>query len=284
MTAHIEKNYQERILKVLIHIQNHLDDDLSLETLADVAHFSAYHFHRIFTAYTGESVKSYVRRLRLERATRDLLFTKLSLTHISERAGYDTQQSFHRAFKEMFGMTPLEFQEKEQKLLFSHIKKTDAEPTVSVVIKKIDPITVVFKRNVGQANKIFETWLSFGTEIGLAHITAEKAQKITIPYDNAHITPTDKVRIDVCIGIDSLPDFKPSGDLGIQTIRGGKHAVITHHGSLETMEKTFELLFGIWLPKSGYEPDDHPNFILHHTIPILTQPDDMISDIYLPLK
>ena len=79
MASHVEQTYQERILKVLVHIQNHLDDELSLEELASVAYFSPFHFHRIFTALTGESIKSYVRRLRLERATRDLAFSELSL-------------------------------------------------------------------------------------------------------------------------------------------------------------------------------------------------------------
>src|SRR5262249_25834145 len=58
--------YRQRILKVQLHIQEHLDEDLSLERLARIAHFSPFHFHRIFSALAGESVHEYVRRLRLE--------------------------------------------------------------------------------------------------------------------------------------------------------------------------------------------------------------------------
>jgi hypothetical protein len=63
----LEQNYQERILKTLVYIQNHLNDELSLEKLSAVANFSPFHFHRFFLAYTDEPLQSYVRRLRLER-------------------------------------------------------------------------------------------------------------------------------------------------------------------------------------------------------------------------
>ncbi len=49
--------YRERMAKVLMFIQRNLDEDLSLEDLAAIAHFSPYHFHRIFRGMVGESVK-----------------------------------------------------------------------------------------------------------------------------------------------------------------------------------------------------------------------------------
>ena len=60
------QDYQERMLRVLIYIQNHLDHGPTLNELAELAHFSPFHFHRIFRGMVGESLKAYVRRLRLE--------------------------------------------------------------------------------------------------------------------------------------------------------------------------------------------------------------------------
>ena len=68
MTPGTEASYRERILRVRLHIEAHLDESISLEELAAVACFSPYHFHRIFRALVGESVMEHVRRLRLERA------------------------------------------------------------------------------------------------------------------------------------------------------------------------------------------------------------------------
>lgn len=65
-------DYQARILRVLTHIQEHLDEPLDLEALAQVACFSSFHFHRVFAAMTGETIADHVRRLRLERAAMEL--------------------------------------------------------------------------------------------------------------------------------------------------------------------------------------------------------------------
>ncbi|MCK4608251.1 MAG: helix-turn-helix transcriptional regulator [Gammaproteobacteria bacterium] len=100
MAKNTLKIYLKRIKRVLSFIETHLDEERSLEELAKIACFSSYHFHRIFTGMVGESVKSYIRRLRLERAARQLLSSssKLSVTEIAFSAGYQTSESFSKAF------------------------------------------------------------------------------------------------------------------------------------------------------------------------------------------
>jgi AraC family transcriptional regulator len=60
--------YTARINRVLDHVHENLDGDLSLRALARVARFSPHHFHRIFSALVGETCHQFVRRVRLERA------------------------------------------------------------------------------------------------------------------------------------------------------------------------------------------------------------------------
>lgn len=286
MTANIDQTYQQRILNVLIYIQNNLDRELSLEELAQTAFFSPYHFHRIFSAYAGESIKSYVRRLRLERATRDLLFTELSLVRISERAGYDTQQSFHRAFKEVYQCTPADFREKKQAVLTPELiqKKHPDTTTPEVLITQLDPIKVAFARHVGSYNNILDVWMLLAGEFGVKRLLSDATQKISIPYDAKEITPEDKMRYDACVVLDPSSDFKANGKIGVQTIRGGKYAVITHKGPVELIETTYELLFGVWLAQNNYELDDYPNFMMHRNTPYATKSESLLTDIYLPLK
>lgn len=285
MTSHSKQTYQERILKVLIHIQNHLDHELTLEDLAKVAFFSPFHFHRIFTAYTGESIQSYVRRLRLQRATQDLVYTDLSIIQIAERAGYDTQQSFHRAFKETYHETPKTFRDKKLQILTDFNEEKKSLSNIPMVeVKTIDPIKVAFVRQIGSYEDVFNAWLLLATEIGLSKILSEDTLKISIPYDAPESTPVEKLRYDACVVLDASSHFKPKGQIGIQTLHGGKYAVITHHGPIENIEKTYQILFGLWLPHSGYEPADYPNFIVHRTMPFKTPAESLVTDIYLPLN
>ena len=89
--------------RVLVHIQSHLDEPMPLDQLAEVASFSPWHFHRIFRGMVGESVKEHVRRLRLERAAQQLRDTNRAVVDIALEAGYETHESFTRAFAAMFG-------------------------------------------------------------------------------------------------------------------------------------------------------------------------------------
>jgi len=102
MRADSEQRYHERILRVQLYIQKHLDEVLSLEELARMACFSPVHFHRIFRGILGESVKEHIRRLRLDRAALQLKGTDEPVTRVAFGAGYQTHESFSRAFRAMF--------------------------------------------------------------------------------------------------------------------------------------------------------------------------------------
>lgn len=282
MTETTKQSYQERILKVLLYIQNNLDNPLTLEELSAIAFFSPFHFHRIFTAHTNESIKSYIRRLRLERAKRDLSFTDLSITQISERAGYDTQQSFHRAFKEAYHDTPKHYRNYAVDLIKQASSSHATIP--SVTVKRIAPIKVAFVRHTGSYANVLPAWHELIEAVGLNYFTQESTLKISIAHDAPDDDNEDKLRYDACVSIQNSEQIKPSGKIGIQTLSGGKHAIIRHHGSLKDIEKTYIALFGAWLPQSGYEPADAPNFIIHQNMPFVIPESELITDICLPIQ
>lgn len=93
------KDHNERLNRVLIYIQENIGTRLSLETLADIACFSPFHFHRIFAAYVGETLNAYCCRLRLENAAMKLIYTKELITSIAMSAGYETSVAFAKAFR-----------------------------------------------------------------------------------------------------------------------------------------------------------------------------------------
>jgi len=99
--------YTERILGVLVFIHRNLDDRLPLEAYAKVAHFSPYHFHRIFRGMVGESLAEHIRRLRLERAAMRLRHTDWAIIEIALEAGYEAHEAFTRAFRALWGLQPI---------------------------------------------------------------------------------------------------------------------------------------------------------------------------------
>lgn len=79
------QEYAARMNRVVDHIPGHLNEALELERGAAVACFSAFHFHRLFCAWMGETLQAFVHRLRPERAVHMLVFDRT--TSISEIAG-----------------------------------------------------------------------------------------------------------------------------------------------------------------------------------------------------
>jgi AraC family transcriptional regulator len=105
------QGYSERIDYVKRYIREHVDEPLSREVLAAEAGFSVPHFHRIFKAYVGKNIASYVRCVRMERAGRKLRMGAVDITEVALAAGYDTHAAFSKAFKQHFGLSPSEFRQ-----------------------------------------------------------------------------------------------------------------------------------------------------------------------------
>src|SRR5262249_44826824 len=101
-------------------------------------------------------------------------------------------------------------------------------------------------------------------------------------HDNPHVTPSDRLRTDVCI----IPDrpFEPEGEVGTQEIAGGEYAGVTHRGPYKRLTETFTRLYGDWLPQSGREPTDAPGVPACRNSPEDTAPPDLVTDLYVPLK
>jgi AraC family transcriptional regulator len=93
------------------YICQHTDETLSREMLAALAGFSVPHFHRVFMACTGQTVASYVRRVRLHRAGLKLRMGAVDITEVALAAGYATHAAFSKAFKAQYGFSPSEFRE-----------------------------------------------------------------------------------------------------------------------------------------------------------------------------
>lgn len=158
-----QRDYQERILRVLVHIQTHLDDALDLDSLARPADFSPFHFHRVFCGMVGEPVKTHVRRLRLERAVAVLKHgAKDDLLHVALAAGYDSHEAFTRSFGKRFGTPPSDCRRFHRSAAPSGVVYepngvadrfdpwTEQEGrTMEAKIETLDAIKVAFVRHVG---------------------------------------------------------------------------------------------------------------------------------------
>lgn len=290
--------YHERMLGVLVYIQSHLDDDLTLESLAAMAYFSPVHFHRIFKGMMEETVIEHIRRIRLERAANRLATGRAIVTDAAFDAGYETVESFSRAFKKMFGCPPSKYPEQHWENLYKKIPdsvhylpdnarsgltiQSDWETDMKVRIENVEPMRVAFIRHTGPYIECKQAWDKLCAWGGAKGIFLKSFKCIGICHDDPQVTPPEKIRYDACFTVDDT--IKAEGEVGIQTLGGDKYAVCLHTGPYEKLEATYAELMGKWLPQSGEELGEALNFELYLNSPDETPPEELQTEIYLPLK
>jgi len=290
--------YHERMLTVLVHIQSHLDEDLTLESLAEITFFSAVHFHRIFKGMFGETVVEHIRRIRLERAANRLASGYSTVTDAAFDARYETVESFSRTFKKMFGCPPSKYPEQHWKILYKKIPgsvhylpdnarkgltfQTNEETIMEVRVETVKPMRVAFIRHIGSYIECKPAWDKLAAWAGPKGIFNANPKCIGISYDDPQVTPPDKIRYDACFTVGD--DIEAEGEVGIQTIDGGRFAIFTHKGSYEGLEATYAAIMGKWLPQSGQELGESPSFELYLNNPDETPPEKLLTEIHIPLK
>jgi AraC family transcriptional regulator len=282
MKRETENEYRRRILRVLVHLQRHLDEATSLDELAAVACFSPYHFHRIFRGMVGESVMEHVRRLRLERAAWRLKFTSQSVTEIAFSAGYEAHEAFTRAFGEMFGVPPSRFREEHRRLSYpeapskvhydegARVGGFEARPgeASGVRIERVEPRRVIFMRHVGPYDEVGQTWRKLMAWAGACGLGG--GMTLGIVHDDPDVTPPERIRYDACLTV--RREVLAEGEVGVQEVAGGDYAVATHRGPYRQLSETYARLCGEWLPSSGREPAGAPAWEHYRNAPQFTAP------------
>jgi len=292
MKSSTEQDYYERIVRTLVYIQRHLDDELELEKVASVAAFSQFHFHRVFRGLVGESLKEHIRRLRLERAAQILKRNDGPITDIALSAGFETHESFTRAFGAMFGVSPSGYRAAHQpapeSASGSHLDDVsgyhppDYGEPLPVEVKELPSIKVLFLRHVGPYSQVGGTWGRLMSWAGMHGLLGPNTRMIGIVHDDPDVTPAGKVRYDAAVVVNRPVD--PEGEFGVTEIPGGKYAVFMHRGPYETLGTDYQRFFGGWLPKSGRELRDAEAFEEYLNSPMSAKPEDLLTRIHVPLR
>ncbi len=298
MKAITFQDYQARMLRVLVHIQENLDRDPGLEELARVAHFSPYHFHRVFRGMVGESVKAHLRRIRLERAALRLKHGAGSITDVALEAGYETHEAFTRAFRALMGQSPSEYRARQRaelqaaapsgvhyapdcRVLAFQPLTTGGEP-MDVNIETMPPRRVAFVRHIGPYAQCGPAWRTLCGRLGPLGRLGPQTEFWGLCHDDPEVTSPEHLRYDACVPVDE--GFQADGEVGVQVVEGGEYAVTMHRGAHENLGQTYARLCGEWIPRSGRAVRAAPSIEVYLNDPQQTPPDQLLTRIHMPLE
>ena len=277
-------DYQERLSRVVAYIHDHLDQSLDLNGLAEVAHLSPYHWHRVYQALYGETIAATVRRLRLHRATGYLANTTLPIGQVARKCGYPNVQSFTRAFGGLFGTSPSRYRAEGSHMVFRQGTVQLAAAGYTVDVRQVPAVHLAGIAHRGpymRVGKAFEEAFTRMAAQGLAH---PDTRWMAVYYDDPFAVPESQLQSRAGLGLPHGYTAPLAPPLEPFTLGGGLCAVLRHQGPYSTMRAAYQWLFGQWLVQSGHEAADLPVFEDYLNNPRDTPPADLLTDIYLPLK
>ncbi|HRK31066.1 MAG TPA: AraC family transcriptional regulator [Tepidisphaeraceae bacterium] len=240
---------------ILTHIQANLDGDLSLEALAGVAGCSAAYFARRFAQIMAETPKQYTLRLRLERAAVRLVLLDDRVLDIALDCGFSCHETFSRAFRRRFGVSPLGFRasgrlpaapKSRSKTLGVEVPQrvevsAEAVSLSSTVVRTLAPMSLAFVRHVGPYEQVpVDSWdvvLDWALRRGIG----PPYVLMGIAHDAPGITEPARLRFDAAVRVPC--EFTSTKRVGYQRFGGGVFAFTTHVGPFTALPAAYGEIF-----------------------------------------
>lgn len=274
--------YERRMHRVLAHIDSHLDQMLDLNALAAVACFSPYHFHRLFSAWMGETLGDYLRRRRLEiGAMRLAAQPRTRVLNIALSVGFCSAEAFTRAFRARFGCSPTAWRAQQTSLRQTNSNPDQADskqgqvgnghllqhgvsrnPHQEFIMQPtlVDrpPATIAYLRHLGPYSNVGLFWQEVYVPWAVQNRLDADHARYGIAHDDPSITSDEQCRYDACAEV--AADFVCSGGAIKTTLPGGRYAVLPFRGRSDQIGAAWSALLRGWLPSSGLQLDARPCF------------------------
>jgi len=304
------QEYNKRIIRAMDYVNTYSHRTINLAELAEVAMFSSFHFHRIFTLIVQETPNQFVSRIRLEKAARLLHRSpNLTISEIALNCGFESVSSFSRAFKKHYTINAKAYRQ-EAKGIYAHqgVRYSKIGQAVSKIgqhkqpinkefclidlkqlifmdtkieIKQLPVFDLICYRQTGNLEQIAQAFNKLFQWAAPRGLVNEHTTAISIYHDDPAVTTAEKLRNDV--GIIVSPGVIVDGEIRKVKTEAGKYAV----GSFEIHQSEFEKAWNTmyaWLSESGFQPREASPFELYHN-DHKQHPEKKFSiDICIPIK
>lgn len=301
-------DYINTMKQALDYIEENLEEKLTLQKISNKIFISPYHFSRIFKAILGVTISEYIKMRRLSMAATLLSDTDKRIIEIAFIAGFESQESFSRAFKTFFSYTPYSFRKnkpeivkyskKELYLANLKIKNLKGSAYMNYKIVERNEIKLVgIKERVylKRENTIPKLWGKFFLEENKIKNKVEGsyygvAFNMEIKNNLAKDITTDAIcEFDEMIGVEVSSFDHANEEMFKKIINPQKYLVFTYKGNpndkdfVSKIQKTYDYLYGSLLPATEFQVDKEFNFELYDER-FKENNDNSEFDIYIPIK
>jgi AraC family transcriptional regulator len=283
----------ERMNDALNYIEENLTDEIDFAEVARQAYCSEYHFKRMFPFLAGVPLSEYIRRRRLTLAAFDLRDSKLRIIDIAVKYGYNSPDSFTRAFQSLHGVTPSEARKNGQSLkayprmTFQLSIKGGSEMNYRIVEKEAFHIVGIKKRvpliYEGVNPVIAAMWQSLNMDLinELKSLSNVEPSGLISASTNFSERLAENSELDHYIGVATTEECPEH--LAKLNVLASTWAVFEAVGPFpDTLQNIWGRIYSEWFPSSSYEQTEGPEMLWNEhkdtTSPAFK------SEIWIPLK
>ncbi|MBP1948569.1 AraC family transcriptional regulator [Virgibacillus litoralis] len=279
----------QRMAASINYIEKNLEADLHIEHVAAVACMSKFHFQRMFHMLTGVNVAEYIRKRRLTRAAQELMHSERRVIDVAFKYGYETPESFSKAFRKIHGISPSAVRDQNKqlkafpRLSFQIQLKGDVEMDYRIVEK--EEFTIVGKgiRTTTINGENLRRIPAFWDEVNSNGVSEklEKSYGAKFIYGACMEFDKEQEKLTYFIGVES--GRKSSSDWEEKVIPASTWAVFPVIGPIpDTIQKVWERIFAEWFPATGYEHAGGPELEVYPIDGDITA-EDHHCEIWIPI-
>lgn len=289
MRTDTKNSYLESINKAIAYIESNWTTDIQLKDIAVQANLSQYHFHRVFKSLTGDTAKDFLIRLRLEKAALKLKHSQNDIGQIAFDCGYQNHETFTRAFKNYFGLAPIEYRNsiaelrtnKQNEFARENIN-LNALNVQGPIIRTIPDLHLAYIRHTGSYDKVGSSFQRLMLWAATHLVLKLKPVTVGVVHDNPDLTEEQHIRFDACVLLSK--EIKPRGEIGYKKIDGGRFAVFTYKGAYEGFYPVYDYIYNVCLFDNKFYLADKPALEWYVKSPPFYKPENFVTDFYVPIK
>ena len=277
------EEYQKCVNAVVDYINLHLGEEIDLKSLAKISHFSPFYFHRIMKAFLGEPVGTFIVRTRTETAARLLRYTDLPIADIAYRIGYSSSSSLSKVFKQFYGISPLEYRNNKNFVIMKPAI-IHSELKLKREIKELPVRNMIYIRLFGdyKLNDYCGTWMRLQQFVQEEKLPMGEVMPYCIFHDDPKVTPIEKLRTDVCMVMPAA--VTPKGNIGFKQLPAGRYAIFLYKGSYEHLQSVYDTIYGKYIPEMECTFRDEASAERYLNHPADSAPDELLTEIYIPIE
>lgn len=293
----VKKNMQNKTQidsykRLIAFLDKNFKEEINIKKVEEICYYSYRNMNRIFQALHQETIGKYIKRIRLEKAAQYLKYSAHKISEIAFDVGFEDIASFSKAFKNKYGYTPSAFRNKTESMqeiirqsFLSEGNSHRAKISFEVeYLPDFDFLAIEYKGAYNDIPLIEEMWELFLKYAEEKEMCQEDSIFMAEFLDDDEISDQINCRCNLALILDKPLAFEPQGFFKVKKHHRQKYAKFIHKGSHETCAETYNKIYAFWMFDVNLALADLPTLEFYPNDAPTTPPNELITEIYIPVN